>query len=192
MCYIAFIAMNGKSLRRPMNKIFFVIGASGSGKTTVINALDKAGLSEFKTVYFDSIGVPTLEEMIAKYNGPEEWQRIKTAEWVKTIKETLISDTHVILDGQTRPIFIEEACIENEIIAYEAILFDCSDEERTKRLAARGHAVELLRGLYKSTGNIKEQKYWETILEDIKETGSHLPEIVLKQAMLKHSLIIWY
>lgn len=123
-----------------MNKIFFVIGASGSGKTTVINALDKAGLSEFKTVYFDSIGVPTLEEMSAKYNGPEEWQRIKTAEWVKTIKETLISDTHVILDGQTRPIFIEEACIENGIIAYEAILFDCSDEERTKRLVARGHS----------------------------------------------------
>ncbi len=46
----------------------------------------------------------------------------------------------MILDGQTRPIFIEEACIENEIIAYEAILFDCSDEERTKRLVARGHS----------------------------------------------------
>lgn len=123
-----------------MNKIFFVIGASGSGKTTVINALDKAGLSDFKTVYFDSIGVPSLEEMSAKYNGPEGWQRIKTAEWVKTIKETLISDTHVILDGQTRPIFIEETCIENEIIAYEVVLFDCSDEERAKRLVARGHS----------------------------------------------------
>lgn len=122
-----------------MNKILFVIGASGSGKTTVIKALDKASLPNFKTVYFDSIGVPSLEEMNAKYNGPEEWQRIKTIEWVKTIKETLIPDTHVILDGQTRPIFIEEACIENEIIAYEAILFDCSDEERIKRLVARGH-----------------------------------------------------
>ncbi len=121
-----------------MNKIFFVIGASGSGKTTVINALDKAGLSEFKTVYFDSIGIPTLEEMSARYNGPEEWQRIKTVEWVKIIKETLISHTHVILDCQTRPLFIEEACIENKMI-YEAIVFDCSDEERTKRLVTRGH-----------------------------------------------------
>ena len=122
-----------------MNKTFFVIGASGSGKTTVIKALDKAGLPNFKTVYFDSIGVPSLEEMNVKYNGPEEWQRIKTAEWVKIIKETFILDTNVILDGQTRPIFIEEACIENDIIAYEVILFDCSDEERTKRLVSRGH-----------------------------------------------------
>ncbi len=71
MFFTAFIAMNGRSLRRPMNKLFFVIGASGSGKTTVINALDKAGLSEFKTVYFDSIGVPTLEEIIALKNGKE-------------------------------------------------------------------------------------------------------------------------
>ncbi|MEI7488617.1 MAG: AAA family ATPase [Chryseobacterium sp.] len=122
-----------------MNKTFFVIGASGSGKTTVIKALDEAGLLNFKTVYFDSIGVPSLEEMNVKYNGPEEWQRIKTAEWAKIIKETFILDTNVILDGQTRPIFIEEACIENDIIAYEVILFDCSDEERTKRLVARGH-----------------------------------------------------
>ncbi|WP_428418496.1 hypothetical protein [Parachlamydia sp.] len=36
-------------------------------------------------------------------------------------------------------------------------------------------AVELLRGLYKSTGNVKEQLYWEKILENIKENGTHLP-----------------
>lgn len=35
--------------------------------------------------------------------------------------------------------------------------------------------VELLRGLYKSLGNIKEQKYWENILENTKEHGIHLP-----------------
>ncbi len=120
-----------------MKKIFFVIGASGSGKTTVLKALDRARLSEFKIVYFDSIGVPSLDEMNAKYNGPEEWQRIKTIDWVKTIKETLISDNHVILDGQTRPTFIQEACIKNEITNYKIILFDCSDKERTRRLVDR-------------------------------------------------------
>ncbi|MBA3239478.1 MAG: hypothetical protein H0T62_14205 [Parachlamydiaceae bacterium] len=44
------------------------------------------------------------------------------------------------MDGQTRPLFIEEACIENEITAYAVILIDCSDKERTKRLVARGHS----------------------------------------------------
>lgn len=37
--------------------------------------------------------------------------------------------------------------------------------------------IELLRGLYKSLGNIKEQMYWENILENIKENGPHLPPL---------------
>lgn len=35
-------------------------------------------------------------------------------------------------------------------------------------------AVELLIGLYKSTGNSGEQKNWETFLESIQENGVHL------------------
>lgn len=38
-------------------------------------------------------------------------------------------------------------------------------------------AVELLRGLYKSKGNIKEQYYWEKVLEDIHKNGVHLPPL---------------
>jgi tetratricopeptide (TPR) repeat protein len=38
-------------------------------------------------------------------------------------------------------------------------------------------AVELLRGLYKSTGKIKEQEYWDGILRKIKNTGQHLPSL---------------
>lgn len=123
-----------------MNKLIFIIGASGAGKTTAVNALEKVYLPNYQILYFDSIGVPSLAEMNAKYNGPEEWQRIKTAEWVKMIKKTYLPNKHVILDGQTRPKFIEDACVENEISAYEVILFDCSDEERTKRLIDRGQS----------------------------------------------------
>ncbi len=38
-------------------------------------------------------------------------------------------------------------------------------------------AVELLRGLYKSTGNVKEELYWGKVLESIKDKGSHLPSL---------------
>ena len=38
-------------------------------------------------------------------------------------------------------------------------------------------AVELIKGLYKSTGNIKEQRYWENILENLYENGIHLPPL---------------
>lgn len=121
-------------------KIYFIIGASGSGKTTIVKTLETNYPNTYKIVYFDSIGVPSLTEMNIKYNGPEEWQRIKTFEWVKKIKEMLISNASVILDGQTRPKFIEEACIENKVTSYEVVLFDCSDAERNKRLVARGHS----------------------------------------------------
>jgi dephospho-CoA kinase len=119
-------------------KVFFIIGASGSGKTTVTAALDAAYPSIFKVIYFDSSGVPSVEEMRRKYNGPEEWQKINTFRWVKFIKERFLTQTNVILDGQIKPEFIEKACLENNISTYEVILFDCTDEERKKRLIARG------------------------------------------------------
>lgn len=37
--------------------------------------------------------------------------------------------------------------------------------------------VELLKGLYKSTGNVQELQYWEKVLENIKDTGPHLPSL---------------
>lgn len=123
-----------------IKKLTFIIGASGAGKTTAIKALEMIGLPGYRIVYFDSIGVPPFEEMNEKYGGPEEWQRVKTKEWVRRIKEQLLSDTHVILDGQTRPKFIEESCVENKVSEYVVILFDCSDEERIRRLVSRGQS----------------------------------------------------
>jgi len=39
-------------------------------------------------------------------------------------------------------------------------------------------AIRSLRGLYKSTGNIQEQKRCEILLENIEKNGTHLPSIV--------------
>ncbi len=127
-------------MRTSLKKIFFLIGASGSGKTTATKELERKGLVNFTILYFDSIGVPSIEEMEAKYGGPEEWQKVKTIEWVQIIKRDFVPITHVLFDGQTRPSFIEKACHENGIKEFEVILFDCSDEERTRRLVARGQA----------------------------------------------------
>ena len=121
-----------------MHKIIFVIGASGSGKTTIIKALEKANVQDYKMLYFDNIGVPAYTEMLEDYGSPEEWQRLKTLEWVEIIKENFLTHSNVILDGQTRPQFIEEACHKSQISHYTIILFDCSDKERTQRLINRG------------------------------------------------------
>ena len=122
-----------------MNTIYFLIGASGSGKTTVTKEIEEKSIEGLKIAYFDSIGIPSLEEMNENYNGPEEFQRIKTIEWVKIIKESFLDNFNVILDGQTRPEFIKEACLKQHIKCYKIILFDCSDSERVRRLIKRGH-----------------------------------------------------
>ncbi len=119
-----------------MNRIFFVIGASGAGKTTAVKNIEKTNSNDFEYCYFDSVGVPSHEEMIQKFGSGENWQKTNTHLWVKKMKE---SNKSAVLDGQTRPSFIEEACKENDIVSYEVILFDCSDEVRKQRLVDRGH-----------------------------------------------------
>lgn len=120
-----------------LHPIFFLIGASGAGKTTICEQLSKK-LKEFQILFFDSIGVPSFAEMEEEYGSIEEWQRQKTLEWTKHIKKEFLGHKPVILDAQTRPQFIQEACSLFKI-PHHVILFDCSDEERCRRLCDRGH-----------------------------------------------------
>jgi hypothetical protein len=119
-----------------MSKLYFVIGASGAGKTAAVRQLAKArpGLRAF---FFDSIGVPSAQEMSEKWGGGENWQRIATIEWVARIKPELEAGI-AILDGQTRPRFIAEACETHGLASYGIVLIHCSDEIRRARLIERG------------------------------------------------------
>lgn len=121
-----------------MNKIFFLIGASGAGKTTALKELEKRNPPSFKFFYFDSIGVPSFADMEKEYGSTDEWQRAKTKEWVQRLKNE-IGDAKIVLDGQTRPSFIEEGCKKAGITDYSITLFDCSDDVRRERLTGRGH-----------------------------------------------------
>lgn len=123
-----------------MNTIYFIIGSSGAGKTTAVKSLEKDNPEEFQFCYFDSIGVPSPEDMIKNFGSGDNWQKTNTNYWVKKMREESLSIKPAILDGQTRPSFIEEACVENGIEKYKVILFDCKDEVRKHRLIKRGHS----------------------------------------------------
>jgi dephospho-CoA kinase len=120
-----------------MKKLFFITGASGVGKTTTIKNIQKDN-KDIAFFYFDSLGVPSQEDRKKYFGGGEEWQRITTSKWVKKIKEEVLDDVIAVLDGQMRPSFIDQACMEEGIENYEVILLDCNDEERFKRLINRG------------------------------------------------------
>jgi dephospho-CoA kinase len=117
--------------------LYFLIGASGSGKTSAVRELEKTHPSRLKTFFFDSIGVPSEHEMIKKWGSGEGWQRAMTIEWVKKIRSGLTS-SNALLDGQTRPSFIVEACKLNGVRSYKVILIDCSEDVRRARLLHRG------------------------------------------------------
>ena len=124
-----------------MYKLYFVTGASGSGKTTAIRRLEETDTAGFQFCYFDSIGVPSPEEMEKEYTAKgKDWQQEKTLEWVEKIKSEYLPKTEVLFDGQMRPMFIEQSCKENNVANYQVILFDCNDEVRTQRLIGRNHA----------------------------------------------------
>src|SRR5216683_2228979 len=121
-----------------MNKLIFVTGASGSGKTTALKQAEQATDNSFTFFYFDSVGVPTPEEMEKHHGSGEEWQRQTTVYWTQRMMEAA-DNSLPILDGQMRLAFIDEACVSNNVSEYSIILVDCSDEVRRSRLIGRGH-----------------------------------------------------
>src|SRR5215216_4799 len=122
------------------HRITFLIGASGAGKTAAAQRLEAAQLASLRICYFDSIGVPDISDMIREYGSGEEWQRVKTHEWVATIRDRYLATSDVLLDGQTRPSFIDEACRVRNVGLFDILLLDCADDIRRARLAERHQA----------------------------------------------------
>jgi ABC-type molybdenum transport system ATPase subunit/photorepair protein PhrA len=65
-----------------MGALYFITGSCGSGKSTLLAAVKAArpGLSAHHT---DDMGVPGVEEMIARFGSTDAWQAHRAREWVE-------------------------------------------------------------------------------------------------------------
>ena len=81
--------------------------------------------------------------MISEFGSGEAWQRAKTTEWMKRIARITRNEARVVLEGQMRISFIEEAVVSAGIRDARIILVDCSDEARNHRLRADRAQPEL-------------------------------------------------
>jgi guanylate kinase len=129
----------------PIQKtIFFITGASGVGKTTLVDQLE-ARYKKNKSwafCHFDQIGVPSTQEMIAEFGSPSGWQEAKTYEWIAQ----LIHDNQgemIFFEGQVNLQFIHKGFLKHNFSNYKIILIDCNEEVMKKRLVGDRKQPEL-------------------------------------------------
>lgn len=120
----------------PQPYIVFISGASGAGKTTLVDTLktkyDKH--NEIMFFHFDSIGVPSEVEMIKEFGSGKAWQKAKTYQWVKTILQECADQKVAILEGQTELTFIEDAFTLYKVKSSTILLLHTQNEVRHQRL----------------------------------------------------------
>jgi len=127
-------------------QLVVLIGASGSGKTTIARAIEQRYAGDIEVFYFDRIGVPPLERMISEHGSGEEWQRAKTIEWMAKLAPLCRSGGRLLFEGQTRLSFLAEGAVAAGGLDYLPILVDCHDETRSTRLSLERKQPELANG----------------------------------------------
>jgi shikimate kinase len=124
-------------------QLVVLIGASGSGKTTIARAIAQRYADDVEVFHFDGIGVPSAKQMIAECGSGEGWQRAKTIEWMAKLAPLTRSGRGLLFEGQTRLSFLTEGAEAAGGPAYLPILVDCDDETRSRRLSLEREQPEL-------------------------------------------------
>ena len=123
--------------------ILVVTGASGSGKTAAVHTLDARALPGVRCYYFDTIGVPSREEMERDFGGGENWQALTTERWLERLAADPDRAEVYVLDGQTRPSFVSWAAGRIAVEIVHIVLLDCAPSVRNRRLIELRRQPEL-------------------------------------------------
>jgi dephospho-CoA kinase len=127
-----------------MNKLFTLItGASGSGKTTILKALEQALPRDLVSVHrFDHRGVPSVEEMVTNYGSAEKWQEATTHAWIKKLAK-MTDQKLIFLEGSFNPTFAVASLQTWGIKNYVIICLHADRKVREARLIQHRKQSEL-------------------------------------------------
>lgn len=127
-----------------LRKIYFISGASGVGKTTLIEQLkNKYSDKSWRFLHFDSVGVASVDEMIQQYGSPSGWQEAMTLQWIDRLIHHY-EDECIYFEGQVNLQFIQKGFKQHAFTNYTIVLIDCSEEEMAYRLTHKRGQPELL------------------------------------------------
>ena len=124
--------------------IYFLTGASGAGKTTLLDHLaEKYADKPWAFLHFDSVGVPAVEEMTARYGSPSGWQEAMTHYWIdRAVRHQ--PEEKVFIEGQVNLNFIRQGFQKHQFTNYRIALIDCEEDEMARRLTHDRNQSELL------------------------------------------------
>lgn len=122
--------------RRGTPALVAITGASGAGKTALAHRLREL-VPALPALCFDSLGVPTTDEMTIGWDDGRAWQKAMTWHWVQTAKQVYRTRPLVLLEGSFDPQYAVAACHANRI-ALRVVALDVDPVTRQKRLATRG------------------------------------------------------
>jgi thymidylate kinase len=126
-------------------KVFVITGASGTGKTSLVSKLkSKYKKKGWIFLNFDSIRIPTSEEMIKQKGSLEKWQKDMTNSWIRKLIFEYEEASTIIFEGQMNLEFIENAFLKHNYSDYKIVLIDCSKDVMAKRLIKYRNQPELL------------------------------------------------
>ncbi len=115
-----------------------ITGASGVGKSTALAAIrERIESRMLPALAFDSLGVPSPDEMEAAWESPRGWQKAMTYHWVYTAKHVYRTHPLVVLEGQFDPQYAIAACSAHRV-RFAVVLLDADVAICRERLAARG------------------------------------------------------
>lgn len=133
---------------KDLNRLVVLLGASGSGKTTI------AGLLASKcpgliVEHFDSAGVSSQATSgSSDPDSPANRQRRALNALIGKIAKEVLPRKPALLAVQARPSFISAACEASGVREYKIVLLDCSSEECQARLKLRDQEKPLAESMH--------------------------------------------
>lgn len=172
-----------------MQKIYFISGVSGVGKTSTLKHL-KNMLDE------NLYNIRDLDERGVPDGGGIEWLKNETRYWLDVAKENSKLGKSTIICGFANPELFDEIYKKDIDIPAKIILLNISPSNLRKRLEGRHNNLESVKEIERASGvsldefienNIKFLSEFKKVFEDrglpIIETDDKTPEIVSKEVV---------
>jgi dephospho-CoA kinase len=157
-----------------MTKTYFITGAEGTGKTSIIPYL-KEKLLDLDIHDFDEVGVPL--------NPPLKWRLDTTLYWIKKAIQNQKKEISTCIIGLSFPKEINEFKESKKINKIDFLLLDVNIKERERRLKKRKSSKEVIKDLEQLKElkkQFKNKKVINTSKLSIEETAKKIIKYLKK------------